>query len=130
MTRRELPAGVHRVNEGLAFLLELVMLGALAWWGADSGGGTVGKVLLGAGAPVAAIVAWSLFAAPRARVGLPVAGVVAVKVVLFGLAAAGLVAIGRAGLGIGFAVVALGNTAVAAVDRDAMKRPAGPDVSG
>src|ERR1700684_72595 len=51
LTRRRLPPGVHAVNEGLAFVLELLALGALAWWGADAGGGLAPKIVLGAGAP-------------------------------------------------------------------------------
>jgi hypothetical protein len=119
--QRALPAGLHAVNEGLAFLLELLALGGLAWWGAVAGGGAATKVLLGAGAPILAAVAWGMFAAPRARFQLPLPAVLAVKVIVFGLAAAGVYAIGRAGLAIAFAVVALVNTALAAVDRDALK---------
>jgi hypothetical protein len=130
VTRRALPPALHAVNEGLAFLLELVMLAALAWWGADTGGGTGGKVALAVGAPLVAIVVWSLLAAPRARIAAPLVAVVAVKIVLFGLATAGLWAIGRPALALAFAVVALVNTAVATVDRDAMKRSAAPAAPG
>ena len=118
--QRALPPGLHAVNEGLAFLLELLALGGLAWWGADTGGGLAASILLGAGAPVVAAVAWGLFAAPRARVRLPLAGVLAVKVIVFGLAAAGV-----------YAVVAVINTALATVDRDALKNTtAGPAAAG
>jgi len=30
--RRALPPGPHAVSEGLAFLLEVLALGGLAWW--------------------------------------------------------------------------------------------------
>jgi hypothetical protein len=122
--RRALPPGLHAVNEGLAFLLELLALGALAWWGADTGGGLATTVVLGAGAPILAAGAWGLFAAPRARFQLPLAAVLAVKAIVFGLAAAGVYAIGRPGLAIAFAVVAVINTALAATDRDALKNTA------
>jgi hypothetical protein len=119
--QRALPPGLHAVNEGLAFLLELLALGGLAWWGADAGGGLGTKILLGAGAPILAAVAWGLFAAPRARFQVPLPAVLTVKVIVFGLAAAGVYAIGQPGLAIAFAVVALINTALATVDRDALK---------
>ena len=129
--RRALPPAVHAVNEGLAFLLELLALGGLAWWGADAGGGLAASILLGAGAPVVAAVAWGLFAAPRARVRLPLAGVLAVKVIVFGLAAVAVAAIGRPGSAIAFAVVVVINTALATVDRDALKNTtAGPAAAG
>ena len=129
--QRALPPGLHAVNEGLAFLLELLALGGLAWWGADTGGGLAASILLGAGAPVVAAVAWGLFAAPRARVRLPLAGVLAVKVIVFGLAAAGVYAVGPGWLAIAYAVVAVINTALATVDRDALKNTtAGPAAAG
>jgi hypothetical protein len=68
-----------------------------------------------------AAVAWGLFAAPRARFQVPLAAVLAVKMIVFGLATAGVYATGRPGLAIAFAVVALINTALATVDRDALK---------
>jgi hypothetical protein len=122
--RRTLPPGLHAVNEGLAFGLELLALGGLAWWGADTGRGLAAKILLGAGAPVLAAVLWGLFAAPRARFQVPLAAVLAVKVIVFGLAAAAGYAIGRHGLAIAFAIVVLINTALATIDRDALKNRA------
>jgi hypothetical protein len=131
--RRALPPGVHAVNEGLAFALELVALGFLAWWGAATGGGLAASVLLGAGAPVLAAVAWGLFAAPRARFQVPLAAVLLVKVLVFGAATAGVYAIGPHGLAIAFGAVVLVNTALATIDRDALKnqpaeRGGAPDV--
>jgi hypothetical protein len=119
--RRALPPGLHAVNEGLAFLLEVLALGGLAWWGADTGGGLAAKILLGAGAPILAAVGWGMFAAPRARFGVPLAAVLVVKVIVFGLAAVAVYAIGRPGLAIAFALVVLINTTLATVDRGALK---------
>ncbi|HEY2288057.1 MAG TPA: YrdB family protein [Streptosporangiaceae bacterium] len=122
--RWSLPPGLHAVSEGLAFLLELLALGGLAWWGADAGGGVAAKILLGAGAPVLAAVAWGLFAAPRARFQVPLAAVLVVKVLVFGAATAGVYAIGRHGLAIAFGAVVLVSTALATIDRDALKNQA------
>jgi hypothetical protein len=117
-----LPVPLHVANEALAFLMELAMLAALAWWGATRGGGRIAEVLLGVGAPLAGAVVWALFAAPKARIRLPMAGVLAVKALAFGSAVAAIAAMGRYRLAACFAAVALGNTAVAALDRDAAVR--------
>jgi len=122
MRSRALPGPLHGANEALAFLLELVMLATLAWWGVKTGTSVAARVLLGAGAPLAAAVVWGLFAAPRARIRLPMAGVLAVKVLAFGAAAAAIYAVGQHWLGICFAVVALLNTSIAAADRNAAMR--------
>ncbi len=122
MRSRALPQPLHVANEGLAFLLELILLGALAWWGAQAGTSLAASVLLGVGAPLAAAVVWGLFASPRARIRLPMAGVLAVKVLAFAAGAAALYAVGQHVLAICLAVVALLNTALAAADRNAPMR--------
>lgn len=122
MKARALPQPLHVISEGLAFLLELAALGALAWWGADTGTGLAGAILLGVGAPAGAAIGWGLFAAPRARIRLPMAGILTVKAVTFGAAAAAVYALGQHELAIAFAVVALVSTAVAAADRNAAMR--------
>ncbi|HBW20798.1 MAG TPA: hypothetical protein DEH11_18225, partial [Actinobacteria bacterium] len=71
MRSQPLPRPFHLANEGLALLLEPVMLAALAWWGAEAGGSPTGRVLPGVAAPLAAAVIWGLCAAPRARFRLP-----------------------------------------------------------
>ncbi|MGC5529736.1 YrdB family protein [Streptomyces sp. SR-10] len=75
-------------NEVLAFLLELVAIGCLAWWGFTAADGVLVSVLLGLGAPAAAMALWGLFAAPRARFRPPLAGVLAVKALVLGGSAA------------------------------------------
>jgi hypothetical protein len=124
MKPRALPPGLHAANDALAFLLEVAALAALGWWGATRGNGTAAAVLLGVGAPLAAGVAWGLFAAPKAKVRLPMAGVLAVKALVFASAAAAIWAIGRPLVASAFAAVALANAVVAAFDRDALVRAA------
>jgi hypothetical protein len=114
---RALPSGLHEANEALAFLLELVMLGLLAWWGAQAVSGLAGRVVLAVAIPLLAAVIWGLFAAPRARVHLPLAGILTVKAIEFGGAAVALAALGHPVLAIVFAVVALANTTLATMDR-------------
>ncbi len=119
---KALPRTLHIANEGLAFLLELVMLAVLARWGATFGSGVAARVLLGIGVPVAAAAVWGLFAAPRARIRLPMTAVLAVKALVFAAAAAAIYAVGQHVLAIFFALVAFANAAVAATDRDAVVR--------
>ncbi|MFF5921005.1 DUF2568 domain-containing protein [Streptomyces flavochromogenes] len=115
----KLPTPLYVFNEGLAFLLELAALAMLAWWGWESAEALAPRLLLAVAAPAAAAVLWGLFAAPKARVRLPVVGVLAVKALVFGAAAAALYALGRHGGAVVFAVVAVVNTALATVDRRA-----------
>jgi hypothetical protein len=119
LRQRALPPALHAVNEALAFGLELLMLAGLCWWGAAQHASLAVRIVLAVAAPATAVIAWWLFAAPRARVRLPLAGVLAVKVALFGAAAVGVFAIGRHDAAVAFGIVALVNTFVAAVDRDA-----------
>jgi hypothetical protein len=113
-------------NELLAFLLELAALAALGYWGFRVGSGVPLKILLGVGAPVLAAVLWGLFAAPRARFTVPPGGVLAVKVLVFGAAAAALYAAGQRTLAIAFAVLVALNTIVLTVTRNRRHGSVGP----
>ncbi|MFI1293227.1 YrdB family protein [Streptomyces sp. NPDC020792] len=115
-----LPGSLHVINEGLAFLLEVLALAALAWWGWQSADHMAARLLLAVAAPAAAAVVWGLFAAPKARVALPVLGVLAVKALVFGTAVAALYAVGRDRWATVFAVVVAVNTVVATLDRNAL----------
>ncbi|NEC68389.1 YrdB family protein [Streptomyces sp. SID9727] len=100
-------------NELLAFLLEVVALGCLFWWGFTLADALALQVLLGSAPLAAAVVLWTLFAAPRARFRPPLAGVLAVKALVLGGGALALYGVGHpaAALVLGVAVVA--NTALA-----------------
>ncbi|MEU8119032.1 YrdB family protein [Spirillospora sp. NPDC049024] len=114
-----LPGPLHALNEGLAFLLELVAIAALAWWGFTATGNVLVNIVLGLAAPAAAIVLWGMFAAPRARFKIALPLVLLVKAAVFGAGALALYGVGHPTAGITFAVVALLNTALATADRDA-----------
>ncbi|MFF0559579.1 YrdB family protein [Streptomyces sp. NPDC004266] len=118
----KLPAPLHVLNEGLAFLLELAALAVLARWGWEGAEGGALRLLLAVAAPAAAAVIWGLFAAPRARIPLPLPGVLLVKALVFGAAAVALQALDRPAWALSFAVVALVNTALATADRRAAMR--------
>lgn len=115
----KLPGPLHAFNEGLAFLLELAALAFLAWWGWSGGEGVALRLPLAVAAPAAAAVVWGLFAAPRARFRVPLAGVLCVKALVFGAAALALLGLGRPLWAVSFAAVALVNTALATADRRA-----------
>jgi hypothetical protein len=109
-------------NDGLAFLLELAALAALGYWGFHVGRGVPVKVVLGIGVPLLAAVVWGLFAAPRATFTLPLAGLLAVKVLVFGAAAVALYAAGRHTLAVTFAIVVTINTVLATLMRTSDNR--------
>ena len=116
--------GLAVANEALAFLLELAALAALSYWGFTGPSGIAARVLLGIGAPVLAAVVWGLFAAPRARLRPPLAGVLAVKALVFGAAAVALYASGGHLLAIVFAIVVVANTALAMIYPSGLTTPA------
>lgn len=82
-------------NLAVAFLLELCALAALGYWGFQVGGGTPAKIGLAIGVPLLTAVVWGLFIAPRAVVTLPPAINLALRILVFGLAVAGLAVAGR-----------------------------------
>jgi hypothetical protein len=91
---------VRAANLALRFLLELSLLAALAYSGLQV------NVALAVVAPLAAAAVWGLFISPRARYPLPRAWWVALQVVLFGVAVAGLAATGQRLLGALFGAIA------------------------
>jgi hypothetical protein len=115
---------LHVLNEGLAFVLEVAAIVALAWWGFTTGGNVVVDILLGIGTPVAAMVLWGLFAAPRARFKVALPFVLLVKAVVFSAGALAFYGVGHTTVAIVFAVVAFLNTALATLDREAHFRSA------
>ena len=96
-------------NLVLRFLLELFVLGALGYWGFKTGGGTVAKVGLGIGAPLVAAVVWGVFLSPRAAVPLPGFLILMLQAVVFGAAAAGLLATGHRTLALVFGAIVVIN---------------------
>ncbi len=97
------------VNLGAAFLLELCMLAALAYWGFHTGESLLLKIVLSIAAPLLAGVIWGLFLAPRSLKRLTGLPYLLLKWVIFGAAAIGLVAAGQILPAVAFVVVALIN---------------------
>ncbi|MEE1816094.1 YrdB family protein [Streptomyces sp. SP18ES09] len=113
----KLPAALRVANEGLAFLLELAALAALAWWGWEATENTAPRLLLAVAAPALAAVVWGLFAAPKARFRVPLAAVLLVKALVFGTAALAPAGLGRPAWALTFAAVTLANTTLATADK-------------
>jgi hypothetical protein len=100
---------IKGANLALRFLLELCALGALGYWGFWMGSGLMAKIALGIGAPLVAAVVWGTFVSPQAPVQLPGLLALIFQVLIFGSAAAALVATGHRTLALAFAVVVVVN---------------------
>ena len=120
---REDLRGLRGATLTARFLCELAMLAALAFWGYVVGDG-VWAWLLGLAAPAVAAVVWGTFVAPRAKLPVPAPVRVAVELVLFAAAAAGLAAAGQPVAAVVLGVAGL----VTSLLNDLQERLAGPDV--
>ncbi len=100
---------IKGANLLLRFLLELCALGALGYWGFKTGSTTITKIALGVGAPLVAAVVWGVFVSPRAPVELSGLVVLLLQVLVFGSAAAVLVATGHRTLAMVFGVIVVTN---------------------
>jgi len=92
-------------NLGVRFILEILALVALGYWGFSTGKGWLLKALLGVGAPLVAAVLWANFGAPAAahRLNMPLRFVL--ELIIFGSATAGLNLADQKPLGIAFGAV-------------------------
>ena len=86
---------IKLANLAARFLLELCALAALGYWGFQARQSPIAKIGLAVGAPLLAAVVWGMFIAPRATVMVPTWVWLALQVVVFGCATAGLVAAGQ-----------------------------------
>lgn len=93
----------------LRFLLELCALGALSYWGFKTGGGALAKIGLGIGVPLVAAAVWGTFLSPQAPVQVFGLLVLLLQVLIFGAAAAGLLATGHPTLALVFGVIVVLN---------------------
>ena len=100
---------IKGANLTLRFLLELCALGALGYWGFKTANGTLAKIGLGVGAPLVAAVVWGMFVSPQTPAVLPGLVVLVLQVLVFGSAAAGLVATGHRTLATVFVVIVVTN---------------------
>lgn len=89
----------------IRFLCELAMLGALAYWG---GATFEGSMAFGAciAAPLAAVVIWGMYVAPKARRPVPLVVRLVIEDALFAVTTVALVAAGKPTLAVVFAIAA------------------------
>lgn len=105
-------AGLKHANLVLAFLLELCVLLALGYWGFVAGPGMPARIGLGIGLPIAAIIIWAIFGAPRSARRLRGNWYWLLRVLFFGSGAFFFYAAGQRTLGIVFALVLIVNCAL------------------
>lgn len=105
-------SAIKNANLALAFLLELCMVAALAFWGFSTGSGTLAKIALGIGVPALAIIVWALFGAPRGPWHLTGIWYLLLKIVFFGSAVVALYAAGQHVWSGVFALIFVMNTAL------------------
>ncbi|BBH22847.1 hypothetical protein Back11_41920 [Paenibacillus baekrokdamisoli] len=100
------------INLLVRFLLELVMIFALGYWGFHIGHGVVVKIIAGIGFPLVSAVIWGRFIAPKAPIKLPEIGVIALESILFLSAFIGLYTTGLKAFAIVFILIAIANLSV------------------
>jgi Zn-dependent protease len=112
-TALEIPQSMLELIKGanllLRFLLELCALDALGYWGFKTSNATITKIVLGVGAPLGGCGRVGIFVSPRASVQLPGLLVLLLQGLVFGSAAAALVATGHRTLALVFAVIVVIN---------------------
>ena len=101
---------IKNANLALAFLLELCVLAALAFWGFSTGSGMLTKIVLGIGVPATAIILWALFGAPKGRWHLKGIWYLLLKIIFFGSAILALNTAEQHVLAVVFALIFVGNT--------------------
>lgn len=100
------------VNLGLRFAIELSALAALGYWGSQAGRGTTAHVLFAISAPLGAAVLWGAFVAPKAAVRVAEPVRLAIELLVYAAATAGLAVADQPVLAAVFAVVAVANSLV------------------
>ncbi|WP_223589578.1 YrdB family protein [Neobacillus bataviensis] len=78
------------INLGIRFLLEIMVLVILGYWGFHVSQGTIIKILLGFGTPLLAAVIWGMFGAPKAPFTLSGFSFLVLEIIIFGLPAVAL----------------------------------------
>jgi quinol-cytochrome oxidoreductase complex cytochrome b subunit len=99
---------IKTLNLMLRFSLELFALGSLAYWGAQTGKGSM-RVLLAIGAPLIIAVVWGVFGSPRSYVQLSTPMHILLELLVFGLPSVALYTSGKHSLATIYITVAIIN---------------------
>jgi Protein of unknown function (DUF2568) len=102
MTERSM----RELNLAFRFILELVVLVALAIWGFGASPEPIVRVVLGLGAPAIAIAVWATFVSPRAPRRLADPARLALEIAVFGAGVLALVLAGHLVPGVLLAIAA------------------------
>jgi len=106
-------AAYRSINLLLAFLLELIALAALCFWGFHIGSSTLVHIVFGIGLPVIAAILWGLFAAGGGpKYTTPAWFKASIKILVYASATIGLVVTGHRVLAVVFALLVIVNTAL------------------
>ncbi len=100
------------INLAIRFVLELVGLVGIGYWGYHSAGSSVGKLVLGYGLPLVVAVVWWAFVAPKARIPLSLAPRLGIEFVVWSAATLAFAAGVSPAVGVAFAVVVTINRAL------------------
>lgn len=92
---------MRATNLGLKFVLEVVALILLAFWGAHAGRG-VWSVVLAVLAPAGMVLVWGRFAAPRSSTRLAAPLRIPLELTVFALAAVAAYSAGARAVALGF----------------------------
>jgi hypothetical protein len=115
-------------NLVLKFLLEVLGVGGLLYWGLQATDHPLGRIVLGVAAAAAFIFVWALALAPTARSGLRRAQKNVAGAVVLLIAASALVAAGQPTAGVIYALLIVVNAALLVLlDEDAARWPGNVD---
>lgn len=96
-------------NLALRFILELVILFSLGYWGFHFDAGIIIQIVLGLGLPLFAAIIWGKIISPKATISLPLIGVLIIEFIIFGTAYLCLISSGFKVFAMIFGVVAIAN---------------------
>lgn len=86
---------IRAANRALRFLLEVLALLAVAYWGFDTGDSLLPRLALGLAAPLVVAAVWGVLGSPQAALPLSDRGRLLLEGLVFGAATAGLYSVGQ-----------------------------------
>ncbi|WP_440989885.1 YrdB family protein [Haloarchaeobius baliensis] len=103
---------LRTANRALRFLLEVLAVLAIAYWGFESGDTLPVRIALGLAAPLVVAVVWGVLGSPQAALPVSERGRLLLEGLVFGSATAGLYAVGQPILAGLFVALVVGNHAL------------------
>lgn len=100
---------VKVINLAVRFILELIILFSLGYWGFSHGSGIILKIILGVGLPLIAAFIWGKTISPKATFNLSLLWTLVIEAVIFTSAIYCLVQLGYQWFAVVFGLIALIN---------------------